>query len=175
MEKYIWKNILRKQSVQNTLTGEKRMIGGQLLRARSRLTHGPDLQQRVLWLDAFELSLEHHVFELIVSRLGDICDGAARLWIKHDLVLNERVLVHNTENVTASDVTAHLVVQRVKIPGFAAIQCFAVNTTRDVNTLEKLRDVFQGTLNTVKDAIHDARTKLNRERLACLKYRIANG
>lgn len=153
----------REKSVEDTLSSQKRMVGSELLSNRSHLSHRPDLHERVLGLDALKLGLEHDVLDVIVARIGDVRDGTARLRVHHDLVLDDSVLVHDTDDVAASDVRAHAQHARwLEVPLFAAAQRLAVDTARDVDALEELGDILEWTLNTVVDTVHDAWTELDR-------------
>ena len=48
----------REEGVEDTLSGEQRVVGGELLDNRSHLAHGPHLHHRVARAHAFELELE---------------------------------------------------------------------------------------------------------------------
>ena len=51
----------REKGIQHPLTGQKRMIGGQLLGDGAHLSHGPHLDHGELLLHALELQLQHHI------------------------------------------------------------------------------------------------------------------
>jgi hypothetical protein len=51
----------REEGIEDTLAGEERVVGRELLGDRAHLTHGPDLEHRVLSGLAGELRLEHNI------------------------------------------------------------------------------------------------------------------
>lgn len=53
----------------------------------------------------------------------------------------------------------------LEIPFCSDTQSGSVNTTGNVDTLGKFVDVFQGTLDAVKDRFHDTRTEFHRQGL----------
>lgn len=55
----------------------------------------------------------------------------------------------------------------LEIPLCSDTQSGSVNTTGNVDTLGKYVNVFQGTLDTIKDRFHDARTKFHRQGFTC--------
>lgn len=54
----------REKSIEDTLSGEQRMISRKLLGDRPRLTNRPDLHQGVRGLNAVEFSLENGVLQI---------------------------------------------------------------------------------------------------------------
>lgn len=88
-------------------------------------------------------------------------------------MFNKRVLVHNTIQVSASDVGPRLDVEWGELPAGSTRKSWNVHTLRDVDGLCQLVDVFQRTLDTVEDAAKDTWTQFYGEWLACSENRIA--
>ena len=55
--------MIREERVEHALSGEKRVVGGELLDDGPHLAHGPDLHHRVARAHALELELEHLVLQ----------------------------------------------------------------------------------------------------------------
>lgn len=59
----IFSGDLREKSVQHSLSGQQRVIGGQLLRDWSHLSDGPHLNHCELLLHPLKLQLHHHILK----------------------------------------------------------------------------------------------------------------
>lgn len=89
-------------------------------------------------------------------------------------MLDECVLVNKAENVTASNVTADTDILGHKVPFERSVEGIRVDALWNVNTLRHRVDVLQGSLDSVKNAAHNARAQLDREGLARSQDRVAN-
>ena len=105
-------------------------------------------------------------------------------------MLDERVLVDDAVDVAARDVAANL---QFKIVGTVASQTYGrrlarrplpadvarqghdVDALGDVDGLREIGNVLQRSLNPVENRVHNTRTELDRERLACAQDWVANG
>ena len=69
------------------------------------------------------------------------------------------------KNITTTDhLSFHIdIATSSELPRFVSPETLDVNTSRDENILMRLKDVIQRALNTIKDAVHDAWTQLDRK------------
>ena len=118
---------LRKESIQNTLACQERMIGSLFLFNWSRSTDRPKLHHSVLGGLAVELCLQYDILKgrksrrwklkrlmayiyCIASFLSDVGDSPKCTRRKHNLVVvDQRVLIHSTEDIATSYVVTDLV------------------------------------------------------------------
>lgn len=157
----------REEGVEDTLSGEERHIGGDLLRGRAGSSHGPELAHGVLRLLSLEVELDDDVVDAVGALLGDVGDGSACARGKHDLVgVDERVLVDVAVDVAARDVVSDLEVDGVKVPLDGAIQGLGIDSSWDVDALCLLHDALEGPLDTVVNVGHESGTELHAEGLA---------
>lgn len=165
-----------KQRVQDTLTDNKRLVGGQLLVGRTRHSHRPAVHHAVLSLVAIELNLQDLLVDGVFTLLGDAGNRSACAGRKKDLVLAEqRVLEDGTEDVTTGDVVANLEVARCKCPLLLTVEGGQVDTTGNVDRVRGVGDTLQRTLNTIVDSLHKTRAELDGERLSRTNDGVADG
>ena len=62
---------LREKTVEDTLAGQERIVGSELLSHRSHLTYGPNLHKSVLGLLTLEIGLEDDV----LNATNELTDG----------------------------------------------------------------------------------------------------
>lgn len=62
-----------------------------------------------------------------------------------------------------------------EFPFEVSVKSTNVYSSWDIDTLSEVIDVFERTLDTVKDGAHDSGSKLHREGFACPKDRVAHG
>lgn len=72
------------------------------------------------------------------------------------------ILVYNAIHITARDVAAIFYIVRIKFPGNSTRECRYIDAFRDVDRVCELVDIFQWTLNTIKNAAEDTRTQFDR-------------
>lgn len=62
-----------------------------------------------------------------------------------------------------------------EFPFNVSVEGTDIYSSGNINTLGEVIDVFQRTLDTIKDGAHDAWTELHRKRFSCPEHRITNG
>lgn len=60
----------REEGIEDTLSGQERVIGLELVSGRSGGTDGPELEHRVGSLLAFKLGLEHDVLKIVHRKIS---------------------------------------------------------------------------------------------------------
>lgn len=66
------------------------------------------------------------------------------------------------------------VLKRRELPLEVPVKSSYVNSSGDVDALCEVIDVFEGTLNTIKDGAHDSRPQLHREWLSSAEHGVSN-
>ena len=99
---------IREERIQNSLSSEQRVVAGKLVGHRTLVTHRPRVHHLVLLLLSLELELEHVVLDGVVAGLGEPRDGTHALGRHHDLVVDQRALLHVSDDVSARNMVADL-------------------------------------------------------------------
>lgn len=101
---------LREEGVQDTLSGEQRLVGGELLLVGTRSSDGPEVGHAdVLVLAVLRVLQNEHSLRDRVLALGSDPLDTTRLQRRHlDLVQNQLVLLHRGENATTGQEIANL-------------------------------------------------------------------
>jgi hypothetical protein len=60
------------------------------------------VRQTETLLHALEFNLQHIIGEIVITSLSDERDRTHCFWRKHHFVVDQRILGHNTKNVTTS-------------------------------------------------------------------------
>jgi hypothetical protein len=89
--------------------------------------------------------------------------------------LDELVLVHLTEDITAGDGVSFAELDRGEFPELGLTKAGDVDTTGDEKVLCELRNFFERTLDTIENVLHNAGAKFYRERLLLTENRVTNG
>ncbi|KAI3492707.1 hypothetical protein L1887_42625 [Cichorium endivia] len=164
------------ERVEDTLAGEQRVVGLQLLGDGTGRTDGPDLEHGVLLLLALEFGLEHDVVDRVRALLGDVGDGAHSTRAEHELVvLEQRVLVDGAEDVTTADVVADLELAGSEVPRELTVERLRVDTSGNVDTAALLHDGLERTLDAVVNVLHETGAELDGEGLASTEHRVTDG
>lgn len=162
--------------VQDSLADDKRRVRTELVVDRSGYTDRPLVHHAELGLLSIKLDLENLLINGVAASLGNPGDGTACSGGKKNFVLVEkRVLPDDTEDITASDVVADLVLGRLEIPLLGSVKGWNIDTTRNVDAVGDVGDTLQRALNTVVDGFHETRAKFNGQRLASSSDRITDG
>jgi hypothetical protein len=145
-----------------------------LLRRGTRHAHRPGLHHGKLGLLAVKLQLENLLVHRVASLGGNLGDGAAGARGQQDLVYgDERVFVDGSPDIAAREVIANLGGGR-KLPLGRAVEGRDVDAAGNVDAVNSLGDLFEGSLDTIVDVVEEAGTKLDREGLACPLHGVAH-
>jgi hypothetical protein len=135
----------REQGIQDPLSSKERVASSLLLGDGSRRSHRPELHHRVLLLLALELRLKHDILPVssrcsVMKRLADLDRVRAlfgdsgyrthRSRRKHNLVVvDQRVFIDATEDVSSGNVVSDLELRRVEVPLDLSVKRLGVDTS----------------------------------------------
>mmetsp|Transcript_64817 Transcript_64817/g.166821 ORF Transcript_64817/g.166821 Transcript_64817/m.166821 type:complete len:597 (+) Transcript_64817:397-2187(+) len=166
----------REQGIDDALAREQRGVALQLLNRRPGLAHRPPLEELDAHLLAGLLDLDDLRVDRVHAGRQHALHAAADVRVHHDeVLLEEAVLVHLADDVAARHEVANLHIQRHEVPLLLAVQARHVDAARHEDTLGDLLNALQRTLDTIVDAVQDARAQLQGERQARLHQRVAHG
>ena len=90
-------------------------------------------------------------------------------------MLDEGVFMHDTIDITTSDVASDTYELRHKVPLDCTTERIRVDTLRNVDTFRLHVNIVQWSLDAIKDGAHNAGAKFHRKWLARSQHRIADG
>mmetsp|Transcript_13758 Transcript_13758/g.21366 ORF Transcript_13758/g.21366 Transcript_13758/m.21366 type:complete len:645 (-) Transcript_13758:325-2259(-) len=154
----------REKRIQNTLSSQKRVVARQFLGSRSRTTDRPVVHHCVVSAVAIKLDLQDCVCKSVLSLRGnEVNFPTSGVRGEHNTVLDEGILLDNTEDVTCRDVVSSLGFgDKVPFVGFG--ESLGFDTIGDEDALGLSGNILQRALDTIEDTPHDTRTQLYRQR-----------
>ena len=153
----------RKEGIKDTLSSKKRVVARKFLGSGTGTTDGPVLDHGVVSGLTVELDLEDGVEEGVLtlsSNEGNL--STSGVGGKHDAVLDEGVLLDNTEDITTGDVVASLG-PGDEGPLVSFGEGLGFDTVGDEDALSLVGNILQRTLDTIEDTSHNTGTQLDRQ------------
>jgi len=166
----------REERVEDTLTSEKRIFRGELLSARTRLTHRPVVGHANVDITTLLIShLSDNILEGVGAGRSSPSKSTSDVGRAKNLVItDQRVLVHGTENGTTSDEVTDSEADSLEIPRLLVVKVVTRETTRNEDGVRHLGNDSQRALNTIENGVHDTGTKLDLKRSAGTKNGITD-
>jgi hypothetical protein len=116
-------------------------------------------------VDFHDRFVDQKGFRSVRAGRVDLANGAVDVGRAENLVVvNQFVLVDRSDDVAARDGLAFLEITGTESPADITGQAVHVHTLRDVDVARFFENVLQGTLDSIKDRVHDAGTEFDGER-----------
>mmetsp|Transcript_9950 Transcript_9950/g.60838 ORF Transcript_9950/g.60838 Transcript_9950/m.60838 type:complete len:290 (+) Transcript_9950:2299-3168(+) len=119
-----------------------------------------------------KLNLNDVFLHRVVPRDGGVCNAPLGTWGQHDLVFQQRVFLHDADDISPGDDVSDLHARCV-FPELILIQRLNIDPSRYEAIATCLRNASQGALDPVEDLSKQTRSQLHTQRLKGPLHRIS--
>mmetsp|Transcript_22768 Transcript_22768/g.37711 ORF Transcript_22768/g.37711 Transcript_22768/m.37711 type:complete len:452 (-) Transcript_22768:29-1384(-) len=171
------------KSINDTETGDKRLVTWELLGDRTWATDRPEVGEGKLVCLVLALVVNFHnniidgegILSIGVDGV-DLGGGTENIRWAEDLVgVDNLVLVDNSNDVTSSDRRSLSDVSSSECPADITGKARNIHTLWHVNISGRLENVLKRTLDTIENGSHNTRTKFDGKRLLLTEHGVTNG
>mmetsp|Transcript_39098 Transcript_39098/g.81166 ORF Transcript_39098/g.81166 Transcript_39098/m.81166 type:complete len:452 (-) Transcript_39098:403-1758(-) len=171
------------KTIDNTKTGNQGNVSGELFGDGTGATDGPEVAQSQLV--CLVLRFIENIHDNIVNQEGFLAISTSGVDLAHDtkhiggtkdlVLIDKFVFVHNTNDITSGNGLTFLEITGGESPTNVAGKARNIHTLGHVDIAGFLENVFQRTLDTIENGVHDTRTQFDGKGLLTTQDGIANG
>jgi hypothetical protein len=140
------------ESIQYTLTCQKRCLSSKFFSDWTSLTHGPEMAHVNLFLFLFEFNDNNRLTHCILSLGEYFLYTTVNLGWNHDSVLSEKIILeHISKNITCWNKISDLVISiGSEIPCLMLVEAWYINSTGHENRWWETSNGLKWTLNSIE-------------------------